>query len=564
MALSLLATLESLPPPPPPPLLSPSPVSSYSPKLPTELWRIIFEFATETALFFENRWTYVGQANPFDEAELSSPSTSLDAFPATVRANTSILLVCKRWHAIARGLLWRRIVIRRRAQLDCILRTLEASADKRMNHSTNRSSSLGWHVTHLKMMVTVHGTAEKEQLTRTVQRLLKLCPRLIVFIDAAPYGLQELSSPFLASCDDETAHDAVKSLRSLVWSYGGPKLFDLESMSHILSLRSITIHSPTPSDPPPTLPISVPTLTALDLSIAWNNHAHWRFVAEHVQLPSLRSLTVRTPATGDGAMSVEAYSSLHTFLSTHGSSLQSLDICIVPRAVEPSARLVLGAQTTNQTDIGQILQLCPNLTDLVISARWLDHVTNNDGEVAAGEATGIIFHNTPSNRSWSHLKLRRVGLRDVACDDRAREAAETRNNSSTGIRGAERFSHRVIELLLQVPTRSVSPSFFEWVVQMQLQDRSVMQMPKRLKSMAATVGTLLSARLPTPGHGLHSERTTRMFPDLRAIRLLDSSLSDTDDRRMSSDDKLFWKGWATVAAQRGVIVEDCFGCRIAQ
>lgn len=165
-------------------------------------------------------------------------------------------------------------------------------------------------------------------------------------------------------------------------------------------------------------------------------------------LPSLTHLTVRTPSSLGTIVGSEAIASLHVFLKAYGSQLKSLDLRVTPGDVEPNARLPdppvppagipmhPGAGANGNQDpvdgmlnIPLILARCPNLEELVLSARWPSpHSFTTAATTAA--ATAVVPPHPPNVNNPNgnpnaqrqnpspfaiphHDNLRRIGLRDT-------------------------------------------------------------------------------------------------------------------------------------------------------
>lgn len=499
--------------------------------LPTELWTIIFDFAVYVPIFFDARWDN-GIITPFDEA--SQPLSPQESYKSSLVTKKAILLVCRHWNSIAHGILFRQIVIRREGQLISLIDLLETDA-------LGSRSPLGWHVTHVKILITTNDDINKAKVVNLVRRLIASCPRLVLLQDAAPYGLNE--SPLDYYVTDPSSPTRPKQLQALVWSYGGPRAEDFEDDTGILkqtrSLQCTTIHmAPSPADLNPPIPIALPNLISLDLSISWNNHLPWQSAAERLSFPALRHLTIRAPVLGDGALTSESVQSLEAFLDAHGKTLRSLDVHILPRAEARSTLLLRsGDLTENVVDIGAILARCPNLVDIVLSARWLsaDSPSFSPPAVASG---GDDSEGRPVR--WQHANLERVGLRDV------------------GMKSTCTAAGWALETMSPVPRPTL------------LRSDSLVETSKRYQSFAATMRVLLDMRgvatgsyyAPGPGTRIR-EGGKRSFPALRAIQVLDAHLNSlTTEMGDLTEDGVFWEEWNLVARGRGVSVGDCCGSPI--
>jgi hypothetical protein len=166
-------------------------------------------------------------------------------------------------------------------------------------------------------------------------------------------------------------------------------------------------------------------------------------------LPSLTHLTIRTPSSLGTIVGSEAIASLHVFLKAYGPQLKSLDLRVTPGDVEPNARLPdppvaagipmhPGAGNGNGANGNQdpvdgmlniplILARCPNLEELVLSARW----PSPHSYVTAATTAPVVppppnVNNPNGNGNANaprqnpspfaiphHDNIRRIGLRDT-------------------------------------------------------------------------------------------------------------------------------------------------------
>jgi hypothetical protein len=543
---------------------APHPSNSVAtPSLPTEIWTMIFDFSISVPIFFDARWDNE-IFTPFDES--SQPLSPQETYRVSLNTKKAILLVCKRWNAIARGILLRQLVIRRKDQLISLVDLLEASVLD-VHGSGVSCTPLGWHVTHVKLLVTTNDAISKAKVTNLARRFVVCCPRLVSLQDAAPYGLHELP---LAYVTDPSSSALPKRLQSLVWSYSGPGTEDFEGdtcvLKQISSLQCTTIHlPPSPADLDSFISITLPGLLSLDLSISWNNHLPWQFAAEHLSFPSLRHLTIRAPAPGDGVLTPESVRSLDAFLEAHGKTLGSLDIHISPRATARTTLLFHdGTSMENVVDIGAILARCPNLVDIALSARWLSaDVPTAATATVAGE--GDVSERHPIR--WQHAKLERVGLRDVDVGSSSSASGWGSDVASPVSRPASLVSSVPDQAFEMLTAYQRSTNFFEWSIETLLQSGSLGGVSRRHQSFAATMRALLETRdIPAwssyaPGVGTLTKEM--LFPTLRTVRLLDANLDSLmTEQSGPTEDGEFWEKWHSAAKQRGISIDDCRGSPI--
>lgn len=235
--------------------------------------------------------------------------------------------------------------------------------------------------------------------------------------------------------------------RPMLWM---PKLVLLDmflsSRSHVhwaalvaASTTTITLTTPTLSSSTSSLTSTTldATLTPITMPSTFNG------------LPSLTHLAIRTPLSLGTIVGPEAIASLHVFLKAYGPQLKSLDLRVSPGDVEPTAQLPPppagipmnpGAGNGNgeqdpvngMLNIPLILARCPNLEELVISARWPSphSCTSSSAATATATATANVAaavppptnnaNPNPNVRQNSspfsvpcHDNLRRIGLRDT-------------------------------------------------------------------------------------------------------------------------------------------------------
>jgi len=130
------------------PNISPSPtVSRFTPTLPTEIWKLIFRFATTTP---DLDYTHHDSAyTPFQPTLVDQMDTVMDVsgplLKANIRFKARLVFVCKHWKALASEFLYEDVRIQNSQQTRSFLDTLERSA-KEM-----RSEGLGKYVRRLQL-----------------------------------------------------------------------------------------------------------------------------------------------------------------------------------------------------------------------------------------------------------------------------------------------------------------------------------------------------------------------------------------------------------------------------
>lgn len=537
--------------------VTPAPSSSATTSLPTELWAIIFDLAISVPIFFDAKWDK-GIITPFDESY--HPLSPQDYYEVSLVTKKAILLVCKSWNAIARGIVFRQIVVRRKDTLDSLVNLLEADALGILSGGVPRVP-LGWLVTHVKLLITANDAINRMEATNLARRLVACCPRLVSLQDAAPYGLRE---PPLEYILNYSSPARPKQLRSLIWSYGGPRTEDFESdssaLKQIYTLQCTTIHLPSsPAYLDSFMPITLPNLKLLDLSISWNNHISWQYAAKRLSFPSLQHLTIRAPAPGDGALTPESVRSLEAFLDAHGQTLRSLDVRISPRA---TAWLFRDRNAVdNVLDIAAILARCPNPVDIALSACWL----STDDSISTPAAVGGQGEDSEIRPlRWQHAKLERVGLRDIGVKSSG-AGAGLGSEARSLVSGSAGTISRLRDRALEMSAAYQSPAYyFGLSTETILQCGFFLGTSKRHQPLDATMHALLGTRGgPNSSPPAAKERGEALFLALRTIRLLEARLDSLmADHGGPTEDGVFWGKWNSVAGLRGILIEDCCGLPI--
>lgn len=480
----------------------------------------------------------------------------------------AIALVCRDWFRFSSELLYQHIVIQRFTQLKFLVHTLE---DSHLNASKRGSVALGWWISHVKLFTmdneSTSRLASNESVTGYLRRLLSHCPRLEVFIDAAPYGFDEHPKIVLPPLFRNSSTTQI-SLRSLEWVFGGPMLDDLAANSHVTnsirSLRCTSIHDrrlPSARGGP----LSFPYLVSLDLFLSRQNHTHWRLLAETCIFPSLTNLTIRTPTAAGTILGIDAMRSLKAFLAVNGSRLRLLDLKVNPGDGSPISHHHLGEEAAHIFSVPPILALCPNITDLIISARWIAAHTGTPN----GSTTSSPFF------VRRHENLTRIGLRDTS---------PTADGFSTSVAsGACQYCTRP-SIMMPPPVTPAGRGEYAG------QQGSGVQVDLIMSHRHCTIDRHLRALLrgffprtatsgflpPFLANDPHQEVEKR-FPELHAIQLLDSESTMFDLGEMARCDQWrtcwctpgemrieasFWAAWAERCADRGVQLLDRYEHRV--
>ncbi|KAF9515555.1 hypothetical protein BS47DRAFT_1484390 [Hydnum rufescens UP504] len=384
---------------------APSLLPASEMSLPPEIWMAIFRFATQPPYFFDSRWHY-GMVTAFHDAR-TDVHDHWEIFDASLYTKRAISLVCRDWRRFSSEVVYQHIYLRRRSRLALLVRTLEES---RANAVGDNSVSLGWWITHLKLSViySISDFLHDSTISPTsyASRLLACCPRLEVLIDAAPYGIREPPPNILSAIAPISPSSSHMNIRSIEWIFGGPTLGDLVANPHVAqsihSLRCNIVHDRRRSVESFKLPLV--NLASLDLFLSPESHTHWHLLSITCALPSLTHLTIRTPDSTGPILGVDPIQSLKAFLTIFGPQLVHLDLEINPRNMPLNTPQHAGEDGPHIFSVSPILALCPNITELIISARWIASHNRNPSPNSTETPFSVLRHDN----------IRRVGLRDTS------------------------------------------------------------------------------------------------------------------------------------------------------
>lgn len=495
--------------------------------LPPEVWSLIFHEVATTTRFYDTRWDQGSIISPFDDATSSSdPYNAGDkAYTIALTNIYNLTLVCRAWYDLSKHLAYSHLVIRGMSQLERIVDILEQS-------QVNGRVGLGWWVTHVKLMTVAYHIDEGEPNSPTglTRRLLALCPRLEVYLDAAPYGEDERPLDLLSSTGSFTSFSP--HLRSIEWVYGGPTQEDFKRTPNLVdsiqSLRAMTILDSSSMHIPGEL-FTLPNLTSLDLFILPDSHIQWADIGNTWSLPSLTHLTLRT-APGIGVnVGEDTMVSLLTFFDTHGANIRVLDLNMCPGDANHGAYIVAGANNDDDTDeeledmfdLGAVLERCPNLIDLVLSARWL----------------------WPSSAQRTlPLSLTRIGLRDTAPEGPGFSALHAAEACPVCARGGLNGPHvgAAIAPATPSPHRHPQSSFFT-------------AMSRRHCTIDRHLRSILSLRAPSLLAICLLDSTPSMFsPSIKMSGHCSNWRTCWCTMPETRAEPLFWEVWASVCQARGM------------
>ncbi|KAF9518920.1 hypothetical protein BS47DRAFT_1337821 [Hydnum rufescens UP504] len=347
-----------------------------------------------------------------------------------------------------------------------------------------------------------------------LRRLLACCPRLEVLLDAAPYAIDDRPKSYLCSIHPSLASSA-PCLRSLEYTQGGPNLGDLlvnlHISRHLRSLKCNNVHTYLTRDLSTSIPaahqiLSLSGLVSLDLFLSSSMYEYWDIITESWSLPSLTHFTFRVPPSSSNVLAPAARRSMHD--DAHPA----------------------------------ILELCPNITELAISARWIAPHPHPPRTPSPSSIRDPAYGPTSYFRSWRHPNLARIGLRDT--HPSAAGFSTTLGNTPCG-------SHSLAPSSLRADSHGHD-------------SHPTAGMSRRLHS--STNGTH-DTTIPS---ATASHR--RAFPALASIYLLDSSPENGLGKGSSSSrhtgtcnpgagtpDLMFWNAWARHCAARGVALCDWGG-----
>ncbi|KAF8337471.1 uncharacterized protein EI90DRAFT_3118919 [Cantharellus anzutake] len=361
------------------------------PILPSELWLVIFTHATSLEHFLGSRWSN-GYIDSIDGANHDEDATAR-SFNESLKVKKAVSLVCRDWNRLGSRLIYKHLYISDLGRLRPLVYMLECSREKARSDSS--TVDMGRWITHV-MFLAADNTGRKstrdsslavssspKRITEYVRRLVACCPRLEVFVDCTPYGMDDRPKSVIASLGAAAGpYPADQShLRSLEWRHSGPTLNDLCRNHRITdSLETLRCRTFYESESrleghhsdlgPRQFPVlSFANLTSLDFWISRTNYAHICLMANST-LPSLTHFTLRTSNTTGALLSFEAYDALEAFFDRHGHKLRSLELRVWPGDEHNLAVSITGEAIATAIDPSTILSQCPSLSDLVLSAAW--------------------------------------------------------------------------------------------------------------------------------------------------------------------------------------------------
>ncbi|KAI0267876.1 hypothetical protein BC834DRAFT_63090 [Gloeopeniophorella convolvens] len=180
------------------------------PHIPSELWCLIFEFATDVPGAFDP-----DVLDPFDHpttelAYLDRPTELLAALHATIPTRSAIVCVCRSWHALATPLLYRAALISKPCTLHLLAGILEDKPE------------LGAHIRRLDIALSEVPLAheyEEQDANKLVVHIIEHAPHLRIFV--ANNAVRHSEGPYYNWMSSEIftalGNTCGPSLRRLCW-----------------------------------------------------------------------------------------------------------------------------------------------------------------------------------------------------------------------------------------------------------------------------------------------------------------------------------------------------------
>lgn len=361
-----------------------------SAKLPTEIWRMIFDYATvvprgsDCSLVQVALFSYIDvlitrtnayNSSPFD---LSVLSNGYSAFLRSLSDNhltkQTICLVSRKWRAIAQELIFEYLFLQDGFDWHALAEGLEAS---RGVDEAQGARGAGWYVKRLEICA----LQWTEKSTHSAARVIRCCPNLRV-ITIGIMGNPGNSLP--QEVVNAVFHSPCAcSLRCIEWSSDlGPQTeMVFKSLPQAVNLESLFLCVQQPFEPNnAVIGLSLPKLHTFEIVSVEEDIRGVLKVMATWELPSLRRI-VFTGLTGTEA--------LIPFFTAHGPQLSILEFDVLGDNGDP------------------ILRLCPLVSELVLHVHWA-HVhkfsSNHPGVQRVG-LRGLNFRDHRNRDSYVHAAL---------------------------------------------------------------------------------------------------------------------------------------------------------------
>ena len=285
-----------------------APTGVALPRLPPELWLLIFRFATSAPIISPSEFTY--HYEPFQSRH---HRISTACFDATLRVKCAIVSVCRQWHALAGDMRYEDIRIRRgiAALYAALTLTEPAPAPAATAVGSESSTATGTIAArhYVRRAVLPYAHAEKPSYhTPSALALLALLPHLEVLVRPplpmpGPSRRQRRVRVPIPIPTTPTAAPALPTLRRLEWAFEGRDLkahtsgidFLIDILAAAPSLHELVLIGPIPYNAPVSLRkdrLHLPALRTLRLHDGAGTCPRVAEQTTYWELPSLETVVV--------------------------------------------------------------------------------------------------------------------------------------------------------------------------------------------------------------------------------------------------------------------------------
>jgi len=318
--------------------------------LPDELWIRIFDIAADEDVIF-TPWAPTNLAecawfkNVFNEWALRTPQEALIHLQRrSYQTKKAIMRTCRKWRRLGAEFLYRSLFFNDPNKLHSLHRA--------MNMPQN--AKLGWWTRRLHLTKYYASTSRQttmDDMENTLLSIIRRCPNLEIFMIDWPMG--EIFGP-VAHALANSVSSSLRVLHCVLPSEALSKvIWALPSFPHLLSLH-LEFQTPKPASQIKEL-ISLGSASNLQITLLslqqLSLRGHFQqFVEQAVtgwDLPSLLSVTFDCGSTSTDQPDTLA------FIKKYGSKLNFLDLYCIP-----------------PLDVGQILNVCPELSTFAFNADW--------------------------------------------------------------------------------------------------------------------------------------------------------------------------------------------------
>ncbi|EJD00420.1 uncharacterized protein FOMMEDRAFT_148220 [Fomitiporia mediterranea MF3/22] len=334
--------------------------TSASARLPVELWRMIFVFATRVVGGYDTSY-----ASPFDVSDITNGyGVFLKELKASHRTKETLCLVSRSWRKLARELIFEYLFLQDSYDWAMLAEALEES---RQADAARRGHGAGWYVRRIEIN-TQCWTQEKGV---AAARVIRCCPNLRVLTVGAFEEIGSVPMELITAIFESCPH----AIRSLDWTCDiGPEQMiemfcrmpitaNLQSLFMCVQ-QDITLGQL--SKLKAAGPISLPHLHTIELVSPDFDPSVILTLMADFDLPSLRQIVL---------CGQDDLADAHLFFTAHGPKLTTLefDFAGEPNVESPTTIPPPTYPTSdNLPERGpeMLLTRCPNLKELVLQVHW--------------------------------------------------------------------------------------------------------------------------------------------------------------------------------------------------